>query len=73
MPEQTQELRMRMVAHLQDLYVALLIRRGGSTNNRSRVAAHLQDLYAALLIRRGGSAKAPISRSVCRDDHGENT
>ncbi len=38
----------------------LLIRRGGSTNNRSRVAAHLQDLYAALLIRRGGSTKAPI-------------
>jgi hypothetical protein len=31
MPEQTQELRMRMVAQLQDLYVALLIRRGGST------------------------------------------
>ena len=26
-----------MVARLQDLYAALLIRRGGSTNNRSRV------------------------------------
>ena len=50
----------------QDLYAALLIRRGGSTKAPISRSVCRPDLY--LQRREGESTHTPISRSVCRPD-----